>query len=89
MNIPSDTTTIVYYFIASMFVFGLIGYAIGKPKGEGKTGFWMGFFLGIIGVISTACVRGYRIKCPFCTSMISMEAVVCPHCGRDVAEEEE
>jgi hypothetical protein len=33
---------------------GLIGYAIGNSKGRGTEGFWLGFFLGIIGWIIEA-----------------------------------
>jgi hypothetical protein len=33
---------------------GLIGYAIGNSKGRGTEGFWLGFFLGIIGWIIVA-----------------------------------
>jgi hypothetical protein len=37
-------------------VFGLIGTAIGKGKGRAGAGWWLGFLLGIIGVIIIACL---------------------------------
>lgn len=32
-------------------LFGLLGMAIGKPKGRGALGFWLCFFLSLIGVV--------------------------------------
>jgi uncharacterized membrane protein YeaQ/YmgE (transglycosylase-associated protein family) len=37
-------------------IFGLIGTAIGKGKGRAGAGWWLGFLLGIIGVIIIACM---------------------------------
>ena len=28
-----------------------------------------------------------KFKCPFCTKFISLEAKVCPNCGRDIPKE--
>ncbi len=41
-------------------IFGLIGQAIGKGKGRASAGWWLGFLLGIIGVIIIACLRPDR-----------------------------
>ncbi len=41
-------------------IFGLIGQAVGKGKGQASAGWWLGFLLGIIGVIIIACLRPDR-----------------------------
>ena len=43
-------------WIVLAIVFGLIGTAIGKGKGRADAGWWLGFLLGIVGVIIIACL---------------------------------
>jgi hypothetical protein len=42
--------------LCALFLFGVIGYAIGKPKQRPILGFTLGFFLSIIGVIVVAVI---------------------------------
>jgi hypothetical protein len=47
-------------WLVAAVIFGLIGQAIGKPKGRAAAGWWLGFLLGIIGVIIIACLPRSR-----------------------------
>ena len=71
-----------------IFVFwilcGAIASMIGARKGEGFTGFVIGILLGPIGVIVVLLSKGNRKKCPFCAELVNKEAIVCPHCQRDL-----
>jgi len=46
----------VVVWLVVAVIFGLIGTAIGKGKGRAGAGWWLGFLLGIIGVIIIACL---------------------------------
>ncbi len=39
-------------------LFGWVGYSTGKNKGLGTAGFFLGFFLGIIGIIIVSFMQG-------------------------------
>jgi hypothetical protein len=65
-----------------------VGISIGRSKG--RAGWAYGLFLGWIGVLILALLSpvkdsstGFR-ECPFCKEQIRWDAVVCPHCQRDV-----
>lgn len=62
---------------------GIIGAAAGSRRGAGGIGFLVGFFLGPIGLIVMFMI-GLGKKCPFCRKKIHNEAIVCPHCQRNV-----
>ena len=38
-------------------LFGLVGYAMGKPKGYPGVGFFLGLLLGCIGLVIVAIMR--------------------------------
>ena len=64
-----------------MLTVGLAGYYIGKSRGHADTGCCLGFLLGPIGWIITACLppRGGAM-CPFCRERVQPKATICPHC---------
>lgn len=62
-------------YLLILCILGFIGHSIGSSKGRGTSGFWLGFFLGIIGWIIVACLprktdnKG-STKCPECGATI-------------------
>ena len=78
-------------FIAvAIFTFGLLGLipaAIAHSKERSFFGWWLYgtcfFFIAIIHVLFVGR-GGARRKCPFCAEIIRLEAIVCPHCQREV-----
>ncbi len=62
----------------------LIGYAIGKPKGQAGTSAFICVLLGPIGWIIALCSKGHTVTCPFCAESIRSNAVICRHCHREL-----
>jgi hypothetical protein len=50
------------YLFGVAICFGLIGFAIGRYKGRPALGFWLGFLIGLIGLIVIACVPRSQAK---------------------------
>jgi len=44
--------------------FGFVGKSLGASKGLGTAGFWLGFFLGVIGLIIVAIMPGNNAGLP-------------------------
>jgi hypothetical protein len=63
---------------------GLVGHAIGKPKGRGEAGAWWGVLLGPIGWLVVAAGPTLRYKCPECGGVPEPEARKCKHCGSEL-----
>ena len=61
-----------------------IGMFIGRTRGRGTAGFWLGFFLGPIGWIIALLLPREGRRCPFCREIVADDATVCPHCQRDI-----
>jgi hypothetical protein len=57
----------------------VVGYYIGKPKGEAG----VGGLLGPLGWIISAISRGNQKDCPYCMKLIHPQATVCPYCQRE------
>jgi hypothetical protein len=62
----------------------LIGFTIGQKKNEVGGCIALSIFLGPIGWIVAATMGGNVRKCPFCAENCKPEALVCPHCQRDI-----
>jgi hypothetical protein len=62
----------------------LIGYAIGQKKNEVGPCVLVSIFLGPIGWLIAMCMGDDFRKCPFCAENLKHEAIVCPHCQRDL-----
>lgn len=80
------------------FLCAILTAVIFNAKGRNPVaGFFLGFLLGIFGLIIAACLprvegnieakklsTGIAKACPFCAELVRLEAVVCKHCGRDL-----
>jgi hypothetical protein len=44
------------FLVGEALVMGVIGLSIGRYKGRPALGFWLGFLVGLIGVIIIACI---------------------------------
>lgn len=67
----------------------LIGYAIGRPKGQAGISAFVCVLLGPIGWIIAALSKGDTRPCPFCAEMVRSGAAVCKHCHRELPRAEE
>jgi len=72
-------TTILLWLL-----FGFISAIVGAKKGEGCLGFIFGVLLGPIGLLIVIASSGNRKICPYCKSKVHKDALVCPHCQRDL-----
>jgi hypothetical protein len=43
--------------LVNAIIFGFVGYLVGKPKGYPVWGFFLGFFLSLIGLLVIALTR--------------------------------
>jgi len=81
--------------VVTSLVLGLVGSWIGSRKDMGTAGFFLGFFLGPVGLVIIALLppgpaqrdrvarrEGMR-QCPHCREFIRSEASVCRFCRRD------
>src|SRR5262245_44582679 len=59
----------------------LLGFLIGQSKGIGGVGLFLGFLLGVIGLILVAAYRDTRPTCPYCKGTIVAGARRCKNCG--------
>src|SRR6266853_1060083 len=60
-----------------------IGYKIGKMKGQGQAGAWLGL-LGPVGWIIAALLPQQGPKCPQCLGIVPHGARKCLHCGSEI-----
>lgn len=81
------------FFLFWPLLGALIGIAAAQSRGFSVAGGILGgILLGPLAVLMF-CVSGVsrgdvRRKCPYCAEWIKREAIVCPHCQRDVASVE-
>jgi hypothetical protein len=66
----------------------VLGAIVGKARGRVGAGMFLSALLGPIGWLVILIGPDYRRKCPFCAETIKPEAIICPHCQREVSVEE-
>jgi hypothetical protein len=76
------------YFVTAWILCGIVGAMIGSSKGAAAEGFAAGFLFGPLGILIAYLLKGDRKKCRYCAELVKKEAIVCPHCQRDLKEEE-
>lgn len=74
-----------YVFLAVLL--GLIPASIARHKGRSFVGWWIyGALLFIAALPHSLLLEDERRRrCPFCAEKVMNEAIVCPHCQRDLA----
>jgi hypothetical protein len=67
---------------------GLIPAYVATRKGQTPfIGWWLfGTLLWIVALPVALLAKDIRPRCPFCAEDVRWEAVVCPHCQRDLPE---
>ena len=72
-------------FLINGVFFAVICGVVGSKKGNPFGGAFIGFFLGILGLIIVVLSSDRnRHPCPFCSESILKTAKVCPNCQRDL-----
>lgn len=69
--------------ILVLSLLGFVGYLIGKGKGMGGVGFFLGFILGPIGWFIVMATSGNKKQCNYCKQQIHFQASICPYCKKD------
>ncbi len=81
-----DISLILIFWLAC----GVVAMLIYTKKGRsGLVGFLGGFLCGPIGLLLALASSNVLPKCPFCAERINKEAIVCPHCQRDLRKKTE
>ncbi len=73
-------------FLTVLVLIVIWGTYIGSTKGRGWTGFLLTFFLGLIGLLIIALIKGDRKDCPFCGRPMPRALFTCSHCGWSIEE---
>jgi hypothetical protein len=58
----SEFTMLAVGFIIWATVFGLFGWAVGRHKGRGADGAWLGILLGLLGVVIAAILPPVKTR---------------------------
>jgi len=69
----------VIIVLCSAVIFAILGYSIGEKREAADVGVFLGFFLGPIGLLATACLDNRPI-CPNCGGRLNGTPKVCQHC---------
>jgi len=77
-------TSIIVAIVASVVLFGIIGYFVGEKREAGGIGALLGILLGPIGVLIAAIVADERKKCPQCLERINTGAKICASCRTQI-----
>lgn len=76
-----DTTAFLMgCLFLGLLLCGFIGRAVAAQKDAGTAGFYLGFFLGPLGIVVAALIDG-RPLCPNCGGRIQGRPQMCQHCG--------
>lgn len=71
--------------LVGMLVLGIVGAFVGDTRGRQALGFWLGFFLGPIGIIIVALLSDERFKCPDCGGAVVPGKPRCKNCGAQLS----
>lgn len=64
-----------------------LAMGFGARRGEGGVSLFLGLLFGPFGVLAAYFTKGTYQPCPFCRELRHPQATACPHCQRDLHEQ--
>lgn len=66
------------------FICWMLSIDIGLRKNETVKSFFLGLFFGPLGLIFVLLIKRNKKQCLYCREWIDKNAVICPHCRKDI-----
>ena len=79
-----DNTTLLYYGVFAA-IMGVVCAVIWRARGgQAAAGALAGVAGGIFGLLYVLLAKTGRLACPWCKGAIRADALICPHCQRNL-----
>jgi hypothetical protein len=80
----NDEQNLLVLVVIGMSVNALIGFGLGKLRGQPGSGVVLAAVLGPIGWLCIFALADQRGRCRECRGLVRSGARVCQHCGREL-----